>query len=182
MANNFFVKWNNQRMNYFSIKRGNYTTSFYEHFIQMKILKEVVQILGIIPFKIFYKQGCIMRPSGLFIIMNLSHTAAPSYCNAWMITAYFVMITYLYHSILLQAHFPLSVGKMVNHIPFATQVFLPVYIFSIPLLQSYYLSNIPLICLSKSESIRWVLLKMSYSLSAFALACAAEMRPLSGNI
>ena len=81
-------------MNYFSIKRGNYTTSFYEHFIQMKILKEVVQILGIIPFKIFYKQGCIMCPSGLFIIMNLSHTAAPSYCNAWMITAYFVMITY----------------------------------------------------------------------------------------
>lgn len=46
----------------------------------------------------------------------------------------------------------------------------------------FYSPNIPLICLSKSESIRWVLLKISYSLSAFVLACAADIRPLSGNI
>lgn len=47
---------------------------------------------------------------------------------------------------------------------------------------SYCLSNRPLICLSKSESMRCVLLKMSYSLSAFSLAWAADMRPRSGNI
>ena len=45
-----------------------------------------------------------------------------------------------------------------------------------------HLSNTPLTSLSKSESIRWVLLKISYSLSAFVLACAADIRPLSGNI
>lgn len=47
---------------------------------------------------------------------------------------------------------------------------------------SYSLSNNPLISLSKSETIRWVLLKISYSSSAFCLACAAEILPLSGNI
>ena len=36
--------------------------------------------------------------------------------------------------------------------------------------------------LSKSESMRWVRLNISYSFSAFSLACAAETRPLSGRI
>ena len=46
----------------------------------------------------------------------------------------------------------------------------------------HLLPNIPLISLSKSESIRWVRLKMSYSFSAFVLASVAENFPLSGNI
>lgn len=81
-------------MNNIPIKRRDYTTSFREHFIQMEILKEIVQISGAIPLEIFYKEGCIMRPCRLFIIMNLSHTAASSYCNTWMITACFVVRTY----------------------------------------------------------------------------------------
>ena len=51
--------------------------------------------------------------------------------------------------------------------------------------QTYYFSwssNIFLVALSKSESIIWVLLKISYSWWAFFLARAAEMRPLSGRI
>ena len=46
-------------------------------------------------------------------------------------------------------------------------------------LQPNYFPSIPFTSSSKSELIRWVLLKISYSLSAFSLACSAEIRPLS---
>ena len=52
---------------------------------------------------------------------------------------------------------------------------------NLPLLV-YSLPNNPLSSLSKSESMGCVRLNISYSLSAFAFACAADMRPLSGNI
>ena len=46
-------------------------------------------------------------------------------------------------------------------------------------LQPNYFPNIPFTSSSKSELIGWVLLKISYSLSAFSLACSAEIHPLS---
>ena len=80
--------------------------------------------------KSFTKRVVLLRPCRLFIIMNLSHTAASSYCNTWMITACFVVRTY-YTIRACDKHIPsFFVEIMVNHILFATQEYPLVCIFS----------------------------------------------------